>query len=97
MKGKKYDGSVNYNALCNFWRSVENLTTTANSTMWAVSQATSMRRMNIKNHNTNREKTVMRKQLRIAVFIAVLVGIVLMVFQYFRFVSKTIMRKVFLI
>ncbi|MEI3320897.1 MAG: hypothetical protein V8R90_10610 [Eubacterium sp.] len=48
MKGKKYDGSVNYNALCNFWRSVENLTTTANSTMWAVSQATSMRRMNIK-------------------------------------------------
>ena len=49
-----------------------------------------MRRMNIKNHNTNREKTVMRKQLRIAVFIAVLVGIVLMVFQYFRFVSKTI-------
>lgn len=48
MIGKKYDGSVNYNALCNFWRSVENLTTTANQTMWAVSQATSMRRMNIK-------------------------------------------------
>ena len=47
MKGKKYDGSVNYNALCNFWRSVENLTTTASTTMWAVSQATSMRRMNI--------------------------------------------------
>ena len=52
-----------------------------------------MRRMNIKNHNTNREKTVMRKQLRIAVFIAVLVGIVLMVFQYFRFVSKTIYEE----
>ncbi|MFQ9515258.1 MAG: sialidase [Eubacterium sp.] len=48
MKGIKYDGEVNYNALCNFWRSVENLTTTAKSTMWAVSQATSMRRMNIK-------------------------------------------------
>lgn len=48
MKGKKYDGSVNYNALCNFWRSVENLTTTNQTTMWAVSQATSMRRMNIK-------------------------------------------------
>ena len=48
MKGIKYDGSVNFNALCNFWRSVENLTTTADSTMWAVSQATSMRRMNIK-------------------------------------------------
>ncbi len=52
-----------------------------------------MRRMNIKNHNTNREKTVMRKQLRIAVFIVVLVGIVLMVFQYFRFVSKTIYEE----
>ena len=52
-----------------------------------------MRRMNIKNHNTNREKTVMRKQLRIAVFIAVLVGIVLMVFQYFRFVSKTVYEE----
>ena len=49
-----------------------------------------MRRMNIKNHNTNREKAVMRNRLRIAVFIAVLAGIVLMVFQYFRFVSKTI-------
>ncbi|RHG13615.1 response regulator [Blautia obeum] len=49
--------------------------------------------MHIKNHNTNREKTVMRKQLRIAVFIAVLVGIVLMVFQYFRFVSKTIYEE----
>lgn len=48
MVGRKYDGSVNYNALCNFWRSVENLTTTSQSTMWAVSQATSMRRMNIK-------------------------------------------------
>lgn len=48
MIGRKYDGDINYNALCNFWRSVENLTTTAKSTMWAVSQATSMRRMNIK-------------------------------------------------
>lgn len=48
MLGRKYDNSINYNALCNFWRSVENLTTTADRTMWAVSQATSMRRMNIK-------------------------------------------------
>ena len=52
-----------------------------------------MRRMNIKNHNTNREKAVMRNRLRIAVFIAVLAGIVLMVFQYFRFVSKTIYEE----
>ena len=49
-----------------------------------------MRRMNIKNHNINREKTVMRKRLRITVFIACVIGIVLLVFQYFRFVSKTI-------
>lgn len=47
MKGIKYDGSINYSALCNFWRSVENLTTDANNTLWAVSQATSMRRMNL--------------------------------------------------
>ncbi len=52
-----------------------------------------MRRMNIKNHNTNRVKTLMGKRLRIAVFIAVLVGIVLIVFQYFRFVSKTIYEE----
>ena len=49
-----------------------------------------MRRMNIKNHNINREKTVMRKRLRITVFIACVIGIVLLVFQYFGFVSKTI-------
>ena len=35
----------------------------------------------------------MRKRLRITVFIAVLVGIVLIVFQYFRFVSKTIYEE----
>ena len=46
--------------------------------------------MDIKNHNTKREKPVMRKRLRIAVFIAVSLGIVLTVFQYFRFVSKTV-------
>ena len=53
--------------------------------------------MNIKNHNTNREKTVMRKQLRIAVFIAVLVGIVLMVSSISDLCRKLFMRKVFLI
>ena len=46
--------------------------------------------MDIKNHNTKREKHVMRKRLRIAVLIAVSLGIVLIVSQYFRFVSKTI-------
>ena len=41
--------------------------------------------MGIKNHNTKREKTVMRKRLRIAVFIAVSLGIVLIVFRYFGY------------
>lgn len=45
MVGKKYDGSVNYSALCNFWREVENMSSPAANTVWAVSQATSMRRM----------------------------------------------------
>lgn len=39
-------GNDNHNATCNFWRGVENLQ--VNSTvMWAVSQATFMRRVNI--------------------------------------------------
>ena len=49
--------------------------------------------MDIKNHNTDRKKPVRRKQLKAAVFIAVLVGIALMVFQYFGFVSKTIYEE----
>ena len=49
--------------------------------------------MDIKNHNTDREKPVMRKQLRIAAFIAVSLGIVLMISQYFRFVSKTVYEE----
>lgn len=36
----------NHNATCNFWRGVENISLDSN-TMWAVSQATFMRRMNI--------------------------------------------------
>ena len=52
-----------------------------------------MRRMNIKNHNTNREKAGMRKQLKIAVFIAVFLGIIFMIFRYFGFVSKTIYEE----
>ena len=49
--------------------------------------------MDIKNHDTDGKKPVRSKQLRTAVFIAVLAGIVLMVFQYFRFVSKTIYEE----
>ncbi len=46
--------------------------------------------MNIKNHNEGRKKPVRGKQLKAAVFIAILAGIILLVFQYFGFVSKTI-------
>ena len=49
--------------------------------------------MDIKNHNTKREKHVMRKRLRIVVFLAVSLGIVLMIFRYFGFVSKTIYEE----
>ena len=49
--------------------------------------------MDIKNHNTDRKKPVRRKQLKAAVFIAVLVGIILIVFRYFGFVSKTIYEE----
>ena len=49
--------------------------------------------MDVKNHNTNREKRVMGKRLRIAVFIAVFLGIVFTVFQYFRFVSETVYEE----
>ncbi|RHR18322.1 response regulator [Blautia sp. AF19-34] len=49
--------------------------------------------MNIKNHNTNREKAGMRKRLKIAVFIAVFLGIIFMIFRYFGFVSKTIYEE----
>ena len=49
--------------------------------------------MDSKNHNKDRKKTVMGKRFRIAVFTAVLLGIVLMVFRYFGFVSKTIFEE----
>lgn len=40
------DDENNHNACCNFWRSVENLTMQSN-TVWAVSQATDMRRVQV--------------------------------------------------
>ena len=49
--------------------------------------------MDIKNHNEGRKKPVRRKQLKAAVFIAILAGIILLVFQYFGFVSKTIYEE----
>ena len=49
--------------------------------------------MDIKNYKKDGKRPVMRKRFKIAVFIAVFVGIVLMVFQYFRFVSKTVYEE----
>ena len=49
--------------------------------------------MDIKNHNKGRKKPVMGKRFRIAVFIGVSLGIVLMVFRYLGFVSKTIYEE----
>ena len=53
--------------------------------------------MDIRKHSKDRKKPVMRKRLKIAVFIAGFVCIALMVFRYFGFVSKTVYEEVFLI
>ncbi len=49
--------------------------------------------MDIKNHNKDRKRPVMRKRFSVAVFIAVFACIVLLIFQYFGFVSKTIYEE----
>jgi two-component system sensor histidine kinase/response regulator len=49
--------------------------------------------MDIENHNTDRKKPVRRKQFMAVVCVAVLVGIVLGVFRYFKFVSKTVYEE----
>lgn len=49
--------------------------------------------MNIGNRNTGRENFFMRKRLRIAVFIVFFIGIVLIAFRYFKFVSKTVYEE----
>ncbi len=49
--------------------------------------------MDIGNRNTNRVKIFMKKRFRTAVFLAVLLGIVLTVFRYFEFVSKTVYEE----
>ena len=49
--------------------------------------------MDIKNHNKDRKRTVMGKRFRIAAFIAVFACIILLIFQYFRFVSKTVYEE----
>ena len=49
--------------------------------------------MNFKNHNKDRKRSVMRKQFSIAAFIAVFACIVLLISQYFGFVSKTVYEE----
>lgn len=49
--------------------------------------------MDVKNYKKDGKRSVMKKRFKIAVFIAVFVGIVLTVFQYFRFVSKTVYEE----
>ena len=49
--------------------------------------------MNIGNRNTGRENFFIRKRLRIAVLIVFFIVIVLTVFRYFEFVSKTVYEE----
>ena len=49
--------------------------------------------MKVKNHNTKKEKRLIRKRLRIAVFIVLLIGIIVTALQYFKFVSKTVYEE----
>ena len=49
--------------------------------------------MDVKNHNTNRKKRIVRKRWNAAVLIALFVGILLTVFQYLGFVSKTVYEE----
>ena len=49
--------------------------------------------MDIKNNNKDRKRTVMGKRFEIAAFIAAFACIILLIFQYFRFVSKTVYEE----
>ena len=49
--------------------------------------------MDIKNDNKDRKRPVIRKRFRIAAFIAAFACIILLIFQYFRFVSKTVYEE----
>ena len=49
--------------------------------------------MDVKNHNMNKEKPIMRKRFRIIAFLAFFLGIIMAVSQYFEFVSKTVYEE----
>ena len=49
--------------------------------------------MDIRKHSKDRKKSVMRKRLKISVFIAAFACIALLVFQYLGFISKTVYEE----
>ena len=46
--------------------------------------------MDVKNYNRNRKKPVRKKGLRIVAFLLLFIGVVLAVFRYYKFMSKSI-------
>ena len=49
--------------------------------------------MNVKNYNRNRKKPVRTKGLRIVAFFLLFIGVVLAVFRYYKFMSKSIYEE----
>ena len=45
--------------------------------------------MDVKNYNRNRKKPVRKKGLRIVAFLLLFIGVVLAVFRYYKFMSKS--------
>ena len=49
--------------------------------------------MDVKNYNRNRKKPVRKKGLRIVAFLILFIGVVLAVFRYYKFMSKSIYEE----
>ena len=49
--------------------------------------------MDVKNYNRNRKKPVRKKGLRIVAFLLLFIGVVLAVFRYYKFMSKSIYEE----
>ena len=49
--------------------------------------------MDVKNSNRNRKKPVRKKGLRIVAFLLLFIGVVLAVFRYYKFMSKSIYEE----
>jgi len=52
-----------------------------------------VRKMDVKNYNRNRKKPVRKKGLRIVAFLLLFIGVVLAVFRYYKFMSKSIYEE----